>query len=138
MREDPVRKAIADALSELLEWQVSPYMLGDPTPPAAHVFPARLEYHKAFQDGLNYRTMTLQVFVSDDAGDIGAQMLLDEYLEEGGPREVKALIERDDTLGGAVDDVTVLDSSGYRRYVTPSRPLVLGAEWTLRVLLPGN
>lgn len=55
---------------------------------------------------------------------------LDELLEDEGERSVKALLEADHTLGGAVAELFVAGHSGYRVYPTPNGP-VLGAEWTV-------
>jgi hypothetical protein len=77
---------------------------------------------------------TLQVFVSENAGDIGSQQILDRYLSRTGPSSIKAALEDDLTLGGVISDLTVTQSSGYRQYMTQGRANVLGAEWTINVI----
>lgn len=130
-----IRQAIADVIAASIDGlQITPYMLSNPTPPAAHVFPANLDPHKTFGPGETQEwTFTLQVFVAEAGGDQGAQIKLDEYLR--GPRSVQDALEADPTLGGVVGDLTVTNVSGYRNFVTQGRANVLGAEWTLLVLI---
>ena len=139
------RIAIAAKLTEGIdELQVSPLMLSDPTPPAAHVFPTPVEYDETFQRGADDWTFTLQVFVSTGAGDEAMQLLLDEYLEPYGPRSVKECLEVPDaedgsvTLGGVVGDLRVVRSEGYRLYVREGRPTLFGSEWIIEVSAPGR
>jgi len=56
--------------------------------------------------------------------------VLDELLEDEGERSVKARLEADRTLGGAVADLFVAGHSGYCVYPSPKGPQ-LGAEWTV-------
>jgi hypothetical protein len=130
-----IRQALADAIQSRIDGiQVSPWLLANPTPPAAHVFPAQLSYHQAFGNGMETWEFTLQVFVSENAGDIGSQQILDRYLSRTGPSSIKAALEDDLTLGGVISDLTVTQSSGYRQYMTQGRANVLGAEWTINVI----
>lgn len=140
------RIALAARLSDHFgdEIQVSPTMLSDPTPPAAHVYPTPVEYDETFQRGADEWTFTVQVFVSDAGGDEGAQLLLDNYIEPFGPRSVKEALEVTDTpdgrvsLGGVVHDLRVTRNEGYRLYVREGRAPVLGSEWTVEVSAPGT
>lgn len=133
-----IRAAIAANLTTSLEdIQISPYMLANPTPPGGHVFPAEVLYDQAMGRGLDEWHLTVQLFVAL-ATDIGAQERLDAYLAASGSQSVKAAIESDRTLGGAASDVRVESSSGYHTYLKPDGVGVLGAEWTVRVLAPGN
>lgn len=129
-----IRRALADALrARFPELQVEPYMLSDPTPEAAHVYPSTLEYDLAFQRGLDVDSYFVEVFVAE-VSDIGAQDVLDDYLEPDGPLSVKEALELDRTLGGLVDSLQVTGTSGYRRYLrTDGSSPVLGAQWTVKV-----
>lgn len=140
------RIAIAARLQDHFgdEIQVSPTMLADPTPPAAHVYPTPVEYDETMGRGSDDWSFTVQVFVSDAGGDEGAQELLDEYIEPFGPRSVKEALELADTddgrvsLGGVIFDLRVERCEGYRLYVREGRAPVLGSEWTLDVTAPGK
>lgn len=140
------RTALAELLQEHFgdEIQVSPVMLADPTPPAAHVYPTPVEFDETFGRGADEWTFTVQVFVDDAGGDEGMQLLLDEYLEPSGPRSVKEAIEKPDTedgrvtLGGVVHDLRVTRCEGYRLYVREGRAPALGSEWTVEVSAPGE
>lgn len=129
-----IRRALAAALrARFPETQVEPYMLSDPTPETAHVYPATIEYDHAFQRGLDVETYFVEVFVAE-VSDIGAQDVLDDYLEPDGPKSVKEALEVDRTLGGLVDSLQVTATSGYRRYLrTDGSSPVLGAQWTVKV-----
>jgi hypothetical protein len=137
------RKALARKVSEIPDLQVSPYMLSEPTPPAAHVFPTPIEYDETFQRGSDKLMLTLQVIVSTGAGDRAAQAKLDAFLEPFGPKSVKQKIEEPDTdggevtLGGIVDDLRVTRCEGYRLYQREGRAPVLGSEWIIEVAAPG-
>lgn len=138
------RIALAAKLSEIDELQVSPLMLGDMTPPAAHVYPTPVQYDETFQRGVDVWTFTLQVVVSEAGGDEGAQLLLDEFIEPFGPRSVKEHLETTDTpdgrvsLGGVIHDLRVPRCEGYRLYVREGRAPVLGSEWVIEVSAPGE
>lgn len=131
-----IREALAAALRTIDDLQVSAYMLANPTTPSAHVVPGGsagdIEYHQAFGDGVESWPITVQVFVALSS-DIGSQINLDEYIASSGARSVKAAIEADPTLGGAVHDLIVLSCSGYRTFVFEGRPPLLGAEFHIRI-----
>lgn len=139
------RVAIAERLNDAVpDIQASPYMLSEPTAPAAHVFPTPVDFDETFQRGMDLWTFTLQVFVTTASGDIGMQELLDEYIEPEGPRSVKEILERPDsedgrvTLGGVVDDLRVVRCEGYRLYQREGRSPVLGSEWIIAVTAAGR
>jgi len=130
-----IREGIAANLSAIAGWQVSPYMLASPTPPSIHVFPDTIEYDKVMKRGLDDWFILVQAFVGTTS-DIGAQQKLDEMLAPSGATSIKAAIESDKTLGGAVSSLQVVSCSGYRVYPRPgsSDAAVLGAEWRVHVL----
>lgn len=135
---------MAAKLGEIPELQVTPYMLSDPTPPAAHVFPTPVVYDESFQRGEDDWTFTLQVLVSTGSGDRAAQAKLDAYMEPRGVKSVKAKLEEQDTedgrvsLGGVIDDLRVTRCEGYRLFVREGRPPLFGSEWTIKVSARGE
>lgn len=130
-----VREGIADAIRAAVPGiQASPYTLANPTPPAAHVMRGEIVYDQAMQGGLHDMTMRVQAFVALTT-DIGAQMLLDQFLSPDGDNSIKAAIEADTSLGGIVQDLHVTSASGEQTYIRDQGGPVLGSEWTVRVLL---
>lgn len=128
-----LRQALAATLAGLDGIQESPYLLSNPTPPAAEVEPAPIDYDLAMQRGLDKWQFILRVFVGFSA-DRGAQMKLDSYIDPTGPGSIKSLVEVDRTLGGLCDHVQVTRCSGYRVYERQKGAnAVLGAEWTVVV-----
>ena len=121
-------------------FQVSAYMLGDPTPPCIWIYPDAVDYHEAMQSGLNKQTFVVHAFVGA-AADEGAQLVLDQLLAEKGAYSVRAAVESDVTLGGIVDDVTVISCTGYQVYESPhlgrsfTAAQMLGAQWMVEVVL---
>lgn len=130
-----IREALADAIQAAIPGlQASAYVLANPTPPAAHVMRGEIEYDLAMQGGLHNLTMRVQAFVALTT-DIGAQMLLDDYLSPDGDNSIKAAIEADTSLGGLIQDLHVTKASGQQTYVREQGGPVLGSEWTVKVLL---
>jgi len=127
-----IRQALADALA-LPGFQVSGYMLSNPTPPAIHVFPDEITYDAAMARGLDTWQLKIQAYVGFTT-DIGAQKRLDALLAKTGTSSIKTLVESDRTLGNVVQDARVVDCTGYRLYgATGDGRVVLGAEWTVTV-----
>lgn len=136
-----IREALADAIASVTlpgysDFQVSAYMLANPTPPCAWVVPGgpsgSIEYDKAMQRGLDQVPFTVQVFVPLTVGQ-AAEQLLDALIEPSGSSSIKAAIEADRTLGGACDSLRVRSCSGYRQYILDGKPPQLGAEWLVDV-----
>lgn len=74
---------------------------------------------------------TLRVLVGDPE-DESLVEALDEMLDDEGPRSIKAALERDIELGGAVNSLWVARHGGHRLYPLGQSP-VLGAEWLIDV-----
>lgn len=108
--------------------QVSPYAIDDPTPPTVSVRGLDVvDYTKGGPD----LTVTIEAIVGT-VTEIGPQVVLDQMLF--GATAVKALLESDKTLSGSVDDSFVTTMSGHKVFVLPAKR-VLGAEWTLHIVL---
>jgi hypothetical protein len=111
--------------------QIGKYVITSPTPPTLQIRLGPLNYHQAMNDGLNEFTIIVQGVTSrDDAG----QMLIDGWAAVGG---VKAAIESDPTLGGAVGN-TVVRSMAEPVVATVGGVDVLLAEWSVTVYPEGD
>jgi len=128
-----IREGLAQNLASIPDLQVSPYVLSNPTPPAAEFEPARVDYDAAFGRGHDVITITARVFVGLTT-DIGAQIRLDTMLAPSGASSIKTALESDPDLAGTVHDLHVTNCSGYRVYARNGQAPVLGAEWSVTVL----
>lgn len=136
-------------------FQVVPFSLHAPTPPAFQIVPDRLDYHEALQSGLEVHRFIIHGVVTVGVS-TEAQASLDELMDDkpagdidpSVPPSVRQAIEADQYLtsrlnpDGSIDtdqprassDVTVKFCTGYRLYpLQGSNQLVLGAEWTIEV-----
>lgn len=134
-----IRKGIATNLGSLGDpWQVSPYMIGNPTPPTIWVVPEESDYDEAMGRGLDCLKFTVQAFVGVVA-DQQAQARLDALLDPASSTSVKALVESDKTLGGAVQTLRVVKHHGYQIYEHPnvgrgmSHGQFVGSQWSVDV-----
>ncbi len=85
--------------------------------PAALVKPVSLEFHESFGDATVGTFEVVLLAAALDQGFARGQDTLDAYLNETGTSSVKAAIEGDKTLGGTVDDCTVLRWHDYGQIV---------------------
>lgn len=131
-----IRPAIGVNLAHLIEaedLQFTPYMLAEPTPPTVQVLGSGdIFYDVAMQRGGDQNEVIVQAFVSLVA-DIAGQMKLDRLLMSSGDSSMKEAIERDTTLGGNVDDLRVVRSSGHTIYRTKQNEQVIGSTWYVQV-----
>jgi hypothetical protein len=127
-----VREALASNLSAITGTQVSAYMLLNPSPPAAHVFPSEIEFDRAMGRGLDFQVLTVQVIVGTVSNE-AAQRQLDAYLAGSGPQSVKAALESDKKLGGACSDLRVTGATGYRTIVQEGQAPVLVCDWRVEI-----
>ena len=135
-----VRQAMADLVTEGCRIDCSAYMLANPTPPAAHLFPSPVEYDAAFNRGMDVWTFTLQVYVAETVIERAAQERLDEFMSTSAATSVKRALELPDgpqRLGGLIDDLLVLRCDGYRRWLIEGRGPLFGSEWTIEVRAEG-
>ena len=135
-----LRQALATSLAPLQpDFQVSAYILANPTPPTVQIYPSETTYDLVMRRGLDEVHMTIQAMVPLDGGDIGAQQLLDNLMESSGSRSVKALIDgnsADATLGGLVNTLTVNTMTGPRLATINGVPLLV-TEWEV-ILYPNG
>jgi hypothetical protein len=138
MAADPIgaiRAGLARNLGVIDGWQVSAYVLTNPTPPCIHVFPAAATYDLAMVRGLDSLPFTIQALAGAFT-DQAAQMNLDQLLAPYGPTSVKQAVEADRTLGGAAQSLQVTDSTGYVQLVSGGSPTLM-ASWTVLILAKG-
>lgn len=104
--------------------------------PATNVIqfvPDDVEYPAADVDAWVWK---VQAFVA--AGiDKAAQMRLDQLLSSTGALSVKAALEADPTLGGAVDDLNVVGAKGHQIFESRAG-VALGSTWTVQMLTSGT
>lgn len=143
---DLIANALADSLSGITGVQESAYLLGNPTPPAAEVQFGDTEYDQAFGRGHDRVLAIVRVFVGFSS-DIGSFKRLRPMMNNSGSESVKAAIEADRTLGGLVQSLRVTKMTGekgFLREVTgkagrgSAQGPLLGAEWTVEMLVPGK
>lgn len=106
--------------------------------PVANVIqfmPDDITYDLAGSRGLDEWVWSVQAFVAVNI-EKAAQMRLDELLASSGALSVKAAIEADSTLGGAVDDCRVVSAKGHQIFES-ARGVALGSTWTLHILASG-
>lgn len=138
-----LRAGLKANIDVAFDGQVSAYMLAQPTAPAAHIYPADIEYDLALNRGLDRWTFTVQAIVQLST-DIGSQKVLDAYIASSGAKSLKAAIESDQTLAGALTinpgerPVRVTECTGYRVIVPVSGGPVLGCDWTVEIWQPGT
>jgi len=111
--------------------QLSPYVLSDPTPPVIMVLPEEIQYDTALARGGDMAMFTIQALVVANF-DVGSQVNLDRMLAGSGPLSVKEAIQADPTLGGKVDDLRVVECTGYQVYNIAGRA-TLGADWSVQI-----
>lgn len=113
----------------------SAYQLEQFFPPCIMVMgPDQMSYDRAMASGLDEITMLVQAFGGPTLQ--GAQTNLDEWVSRG-PLSVKNAIEVDRTLGGKVLDLQVTGMGSYRFNKFADGTVLLGCEWSIRVLNQG-
>lgn len=131
-----IRAGIASALSTI-PGVIPPsgYLLSEPTPPTFEIELAGIEYDQTYVRGVNEWTFTVRGFVGT-ASDYAAQLTLDGWMATTGTSSVKAALESDQTLSGAVAALHVVRVSSPRTFAVAAMPnaTFLGAEWTVRIL----
>lgn len=111
-------------------YQVSPYVLSAPAAKTIWVDVGHptVSFHAAMGDGAEWWNMIVQGFVSNII-DRSAQANADALFDQ-----MRASLEADPTLTGAVDDL-IVDTADFRTWEHPSlqQPLV-GVECKVRIL----
>ncbi len=120
------------------ELQISPYQLDNPSPPTIQVMGLEeMLYDQAMARGLDDITIIVQAFAGTPV-DRQAQTLLDTWQTGFGGTSVKAALESDRTLGGIINDLHVMRTSGDRIYNLPDRSETRGCEFYVRIFNTGT
>lgn len=115
--------------------QFTGYILSSPEPPCFEIdFPEdAIVWDQAFAHGQHRLELIVRAIVPLGEPD-ESQVMLDKWLDPSGADSLKTAVERDNTLGGKVQDLQVTRASGHRRLATDSGNF-LAAEWTVSLLL---
>lgn len=97
--------------------------------------PERVEYHRTMGNGRIEPQFTVTIFVTATPSRVG-QTLLAGYMDPASATSVRAAVEGDKTLGGAVDDCVVMAARVIGR-VNVGDVTYLGAEFTLQTIALG-
>lgn len=114
--------------------QVSAYRLENPTPPTLQVLGIDSMTPTAFGRGGFTSTWIVQGFVAKTLSR-AAQERLDKWLHPDGTESVWAALETDDTLGGVIEQLTVISNDGLTEFQLPNGVELFGSTWTLEILL---
>lgn len=129
-----IRRALADALSPLVEGNANPYVQAQPQPPGFQIMPPSVAFDFSGARGLDEWTFIVQGFVAL-SGDVGPQMLLDQMVT---PNGVKAYLEADRTLGGLVSQLTVRSSGNPTQREGAGGSPMLVVEWSVSMYVAGG
>lgn len=128
-----IRAGLNTRLATISGLQTYAYLPGDPAVPCAFVgSPRETNYHRAHQDGLTEYVFALWALVSTAPPAEESQADLDEFVSPTGSRSIKAAVEGDPTLAGAVSDLIVESMDGYAVYVT-EKGSWFGAQLVVRI-----
>lgn len=106
-----IKKALKDAAARIPAATAYAVFPLDPRPPAIVPRLVSWRHHETFDGGLDYR---FRVFAYLDPTDLNrAQTQLDDFLSDEGSNSISQALEADGTLGGVVDDLTVLGGNDY-------------------------
>lgn len=100
-------------------------------PPFALIVPAGVNYHRAFNDGLNEYNFTVTLVVGR-ASERNAQNALDAYCSATGASSIRRAVESDKTLGGVAYAAVVTDMRNYGA-TTIGETTYLAAEFNVVV-----
>lgn len=117
--------------------QISAYVLSDPNMPTVWVRPRPnmpFTYHQTFgvpgaNLGLVKKIFLVEVYCGGVA-DISAQQKLDEFVDDG---SIPLALEKDLTLGGVVQNLTVTMCNAYVEFRRADGNLGIGANWELDI-----
>jgi hypothetical protein len=126
-----VRQGIANNLSAVfVNMQISPYLLSNPELPCIYVQPAEYTFDKAMDHALHEINLIARLLVAYNL-DIPGQQALDLMCAPTGATSVKAAIETDMTLGGAVSYVHVTKVSAPKLLQIPGQPECLTVDFSI-------
>ncbi len=129
-----IRTALADALADIPDVQVSAYNPSNPTMPSLCVIGhEQVNYgNLAFGRGDTEWNLIVRGYVAPNL-DLAAQQLLDKWLADSGPFSVKAAVEADPTLDGVADWALVVRATGSQTFQLQNTVSALGTDFTVQV-----
>ena len=129
-----IREALAASLAAIDGVQASAWSLDNPTPPTLQVLGVdNIDYDTAFGGSSSEQTWIVQGFAGE-VSQRGAQARLARWYATTGDESVKAAIELDNTLGGAVDQARVTSYTGDKVVSLPNQTRLLMGEWHVEVI----
>ena len=126
-----IRAALVSNLNTIQGLRADAYLVDNPNPPVALVELDSVEYDQAMQGGLTLYNFLITVIVGR-AAEREQQRKLDLYLQPTGEYSVKAGVESDRTLSGAIQDLRVV-SAGSTGSIQLNDQTYLAAEFTVTV-----
>lgn len=137
-----VVEAMVDALEpltgEIDGLQLSPYMIANATPPAIDIYPGTpFQVSSGFGDGYEvFFTVRARTTTADH---VAGQQGLYRLLDKADPASVQMALEADQTLGGVVQSLGVVEESvtGFTVYLDdgPTASRLIGCEWRVGVIV---
>lgn len=137
-----VVEAMIEALEPLTDevdgLQLSPFMLANPTPPAVDVYPGTpFQTSSGFGDDAEvFFTVRARTTTADH---VAGQRSLYRLLDKNDAASVQMALEADQTLGGVVQSLAVVDESvtGFTEYLddAPTASRLIGCEWRVGVIV---
>jgi len=141
-RAQQIRTAIGNRLRSTYGdgYQVSEYLLGNPTGPGFEVDldPEGINYDQAMGRGLDEWWFLVRGFVAQTT-DVGSQQLRDKFLNPSGEMSLKAALEEDRTLDGTCQACRVVSAvpRTFGRAAGEGSVTYTGAEWRVRIMATG-
>lgn len=126
----------ANIKANIPDWQVSRYVLANPTPPGIQIIPGEIRFSQAMGQGSVEYDFRIQAFVADT--DQAKQVQLDSLMAASGDGSLTAAIESDPFLGGVAEDVYVGSMTGYQFLVTGDNRALLISDWNVTVHVNGS
>ena len=115
------------------DWQVSQWILGNPVPPCIYVVPDGVDYNQSMTSGgLNKLSYLVRVCVSPNMDQSGQAAVM-AMTAPTGATSVKAAVESDVTLGGAVQ-YTVVATSDSPKMLTGGSTELLAIDFHVTVI----
>lgn len=130
-----IKRGIADAASAVDGLQTYPFCPNAVEPPCFYTGEAEIRYHETY--GGDAEVTVMGYLLTSTAEDEDGQALLDTYLSVGTASSVVDAIEgtpgSPQTLGGACDDLVIMQATGYRTYQVGEKTFY-GAKLPIRVI----
>lgn len=130
-----IKRGIADAAGTVAGLQTYAWCPAAIEPPAFYCGEVEIRYHETY--GGDAELTVMGYLLTSTAEDEGGQALLDGYLSVGTATSVVDAIEgtpgNAQTLGGACDDLVIMQATGYRMYQVGEKNFY-GAKLPIRVI----